>query len=124
MLEQQEPARDIWEIQLRRGALELAILAALAGRRLYGLEIIRALKERSALEVAEGTIYPILNRLRSDRFVHSEWVESESGHPRKYYWLTTEGIARAQTMAATWSRFVRNLSALVDPLIDGMEQSK
>jgi len=116
--------RDTWEVQLRRGALELAILSALAAGRLYGIEIIKVLKERSALEVAEGTIYPILNRLRTDGFVEAEWVESESGHPRKYYWLTREGRARAKTMADVWNRFVRNLAALVDPLIAGSEQKK
>lgn len=109
--------RDAWEAQLRRGVLELAILATLANRRLYGLEIIRELKERSALDVAEGTIYPILSRLRADGFVETEWVDAETGHPRKYYWLTKTGVARAESLARTWTVFARNLSSLVDPLV-------
>src|ERR1035438_6049188 len=60
------PATDNWEAQLRKGCLELAILASLWEEPLYGLDILRALRTRSRMEVAEGTLYPILNRLRLD----------------------------------------------------------
>jgi len=55
---------DKWEVQLRKGCLELAILAALWGGKLYGLEILRRLESDSALIVSEGTVYPLLSRLR------------------------------------------------------------
>ena len=80
-----------WEVQLRKGSLELAILAALWEGRLYGLEILRHLENNSDLIVVEGTVYPLLNRLRTLGLVESEWVESEFGHPRKYYRLTRSG---------------------------------
>ena len=85
---------DKWEIQLRKGCLELAILAALWRGRLYGLEIMRRLSEDSGLNVPEGTVYPLLSRLKSGGLLSSEWVEAEAGHPRKYYRLTAVGRRR------------------------------
>src|SRR5512138_3381695 len=83
-----EPDVERWEAQLRKGTLQLAILASLWGSRLYGLEILRALEARSNLGLAEGTLYLILNRLRAEGLVEAEWVAADSGHSRKYYWLT------------------------------------
>jgi PadR family transcriptional regulator PadR len=107
---------DKWEIQLRKGSLELAILAALWGGRLYGLEILRHLESGSDLVVAEGTVYPLLTRLRALGLVESEWVESDSGHPRKYYSLTAAGRERALEMGRTWARFAASLNHLLTPL--------
>ena len=107
---------DKWEIQLRKGSLELAILAALWGGRLYGLEILRHLESGSDLVVAEGTVYPLLTRLRALGLVESEWVESDSGHPRKYYTLTAAGRERALEMGRTWARFAASLNHLLTPL--------
>jgi PadR family transcriptional regulator PadR len=104
---------DRWEAQLRKGCLEMAILASLWGDRLYGLEILRTLAERAQLDVAEGTVYPILSRLKAEGLLSSQWVEAEAGHPRKYYSLTSAGRRRAQEMAEAWHTFSRNLSALV-----------
>lgn len=106
-----------WEAQLRKGCLELAILASLWQSRLYGLEILRSLSEDSQLEVAEGTLYPILSRLRAEGLLQSEWVEAEAGHPRKYYWLTAPGRRRAREMAASWSAFAAKLAVLVQPVM-------
>ena len=110
-----EPAEK-WEAQLRKGCLEMAVMAALAPGRSYGLEIIRTLESHSRLVLSEGTIYPILNRLREDGMVESEWVESGSGHPRKYYSLTPRGRERATWMARTWLEFATGLSTLVETL--------
>jgi len=108
-----------WEAQLRKGCLEMAILASLWQSRLYGLEILRALSEKSQLEVAEGTLYPIWSRLKTEGLLDSEWVEAEAGHPRKYYWLTASGRRRARDMAAAWQEFAGRLSVLVQPIIGG-----
>ena len=62
-----------WEQQLRKGSLEMATLAALWSGRLYGLEIIRRFEDSSQLALAEGTIYPILSRLKNEGLVASEW---------------------------------------------------
>jgi PadR family transcriptional regulator, regulatory protein PadR len=105
-----------WEVQLRKGSLELAVLASLWDGRLYGLEILRRLENDSDLIVAEGTVYPLLTRLKALGLIESEWVESDSGHPRKYYWLTSPGRQRAQEMARIWRRFSASLSDLLAPL--------
>ena len=110
---------DKWEVQLRKGCLELAILAALWGGRLYGLEILRRLENDSDLIVAEGTVYPLLSRLKALGLVRSEWVESDAGHPRKYYALTAAGKKRALEMAAIWVRFSSTMDQLLVPLGGG-----
>ena len=107
---------DKWEVQLRKGCLELAILAALWDGKLYGLEILRRLKSDSDLIVSEGTIYPLLSRLKALGLVRSEWVESDAGHPRKYYALTPAGKQRSREMARIWSRFSSGMSRLLAPL--------
>ncbi|MFZ0305060.1 MAG: helix-turn-helix transcriptional regulator [Terracidiphilus sp.] len=115
---------DKWEVQLRKGSLELAILAALWSGRLYGLEILRHLESGSDLVVAEGTVYPLLTRLRTLGLVESEWVESDSGHPRKYYSLTAAGRARALEMGRTWARFAASLNNLVAPMNGAVKKEK
>lgn len=111
-----------WEAQLRKGCLEMAILASLWQTRLYGLEILRCLSEKSDLDVAEGTLYPILSRLKSEGLLESEWVEAEAGHPRKYYWLTGPGRARAREMASVWNEFAGKLALLVQPVVGGKQR--
>jgi PadR family transcriptional regulator PadR len=110
-----EPS-DKWEVQVRKGSLELAILAVLWPGRLYGLEILRRLAEGSALIVPEGTVYPLLNRLKAEGLLASEWVEADAGHPRKYYKLTASGRRRAVQMAEFWFTFSANLDGLIAPL--------
>lgn len=125
MKETPPPAPDSsekWEIQLRKGSLELAILAALWEGRLYGLEILRHLETTSDMIVVEGTVYPLLNRLRGLGFVESEWVESEFGHPRKYYRLTAAGRQRAVEMSRIWARFSASMNDLLAPLDKGTDQ--
>ena len=105
-----------WEIQLRKGSLELAILASLWDGKLYGLEILRHLEANSDMVVVEGTVYPLLSRLRALGLLESEWVESDSGHPRKYYRLTVAGRQRALEMAQVWAEFSARMSSLLSPL--------
>ena len=107
---------DKWEVQLRKGCLELAILAALWEGKLYGLEILRRLESDSDLIVSEGTISPLLSRLKVLGLLRSEWVEADAGHPRKYYALTAAGKNRAREMAAMWSRFSSGMDRLLSPL--------
>lgn len=112
---------DRWEAQLRKGALEMAALASLWQGRLYGLEIIRFLENHSSMALAEGTIYPILNRLKMEGMLTSEWVEAEAGHPRKYYSLTEAGQQRLRKMAEAWTSFSRGLSRLLEPVLERQE---
>jgi len=107
---------DKWEVQLRKGCLELAILAALWDGELYGLAILRRLEDDSDLIVSEGTVYPLLSRLKALGLVQSEWVESDAGHPRKYYALTPAGRHRVRERAGMWTRFSSSMSRLLAPV--------
>jgi len=108
-----------WEVQLRKGCLELAILACLLSGRLYGLEILRLLDNRSNLVVTASTLYPLLSRLKAEGLVESEWVEPEAGHPRKYYRLTPAGRRMVGQMATVWARFSSALEELLSPVLRG-----
>lgn len=111
------PSIEKWEVQLRKGCLELAILACLWKGKLYGLEILRRLEGGSDLVVAEGTVYPLLSRLKAEGLLESEWVEAEAGHPRKYYRLTDAGRRHAKAMGRQWSRLSASMSGLLGPLL-------
>jgi PadR family transcriptional regulator PadR len=108
---------DPWEAQLRKGALEMAALATLWDQNLYGLEMIRLLETKSRLVLAEGTMYPILSRLKAEGMLASEWVEAEAGHPRKYYSLTNAGRDRLRRMVEAWADFATGLGRLVEPVL-------
>ena len=105
-----------WEIQLRKGSLSLATLATLWNGELYGLEILRRLEQVASFVVAEGTIYPLLNRLKSAGFIESEWVEADAGHPRKYFRLTVSGRRYLIGLSRTWHGFAQGMNRLLAPL--------
>lgn len=108
---------DRWEVQLRKGCLELAILGILWPERLYGLEILRRLEKDSDMALSAGTVYPLLARLKAEGLLESEWVEADAGHPRKYYRLTAVGRRRAIEMARMWSAFASSLGDLLSPVL-------
>ena len=91
--------------QMRRGAIEYCVLALLRGQERYGFELAQALAEADGLVTSEGTIYPLLSRLRRDRLVDSAWRESAQGPPRRYYSLTSEGTAALGAFAEQWAKF-------------------
>ncbi len=105
-----------WEIQLRKGSLSLAVLASLWNGELYGLEILRRLEQIANFTVAEGTIYPLLNRLKAAGFIESDWVEAEAGHPRKYFRLTVGGRRYLIGLSRSWHEFARGMNQLLAPL--------
>ncbi len=105
-----------WEVQLRKGCVELAILASLWPERLYGLQMLRRLEYFSGLTVSEGTIYPLLSRLKAAGLVEAQWEQAPPGHPRKYYSLTEAGRRRVLEMARLWSKFTENIDQLLVPL--------
>lgn len=90
--------------QLRKGILELAILAALYRRTHYGYSLVRSLT--GSVEIKEGTVYPILTRLAREGLVSSAWIESSQGPPRKYYELTAAGRAACESLQAEFRRLV------------------
>ena len=110
------PAVERWEVQARKGVLELVVLAALWSGRLYGLELIRRLEDEAQLAVPEGTLYPLLNRLRAEGQVDAEGVEADAGHPRKYYRLTADGRRRVVQMTRFWRGFATGIDAVLRPV--------
>ena len=118
------PAGDLsgWETQVRKGGLGLAVLAILWPGRLYGLEILRRLESQAGMSIPEGTIYPLLSRMKAEGLVNSEWVEAEAGHPRKYYRLTDPGRVRVREMAQSWRTFAAGRERLLAPLEQGKSQ--
>ena len=92
--------------QLRKGILELAVLAALYRGSHYGYSLVRGLTGSGSVEIKEGTVYPILARLAREGLVSSAWVESSQGPPRKYYELTAAGRAACESLQAEFRRLV------------------
>lgn len=95
---------------LRRGVLEYCILAMLRGGERYGLDIARDLTAGSLL-TGEGTLYPLLSRLRKSGWVTTSWRESTTGPPRRYYSLTAEGRQALAVFEATWVPFRSTVDA-------------
>lgn len=91
--------------QLRRGALEFCVLALLRDEERYGFELVKALGQVDGLVTSEGTIYPLLARLRRDGVVETTWRESDSGPPRRYYRLTEAGHRALAEFVGDWERF-------------------
>jgi PadR family transcriptional regulator, regulatory protein PadR len=91
--------------QLRRGVLPSCVLATLAAKERYGFELVRVLTEDYGLATSEGTIYPLLSRLRRDGLVETSWRESETGPPRRYYRLTPAGERHLDGFQEDWKRF-------------------
>ena len=92
-----------WFSQVKKGTLSYIILIILDDREYYGYELVQEIKMHTTLEVAEGTLYPLLNRLKAEGIVDSKWIEQESGIPRKYYTLTDTGKATLTEMKKMWS---------------------
>jgi PadR family transcriptional regulator PadR len=99
--------------QLRRGVLEFCVLSLLAETELYGFDLVRRLGEVDGLVTSEGTIYPLLSRLRREGWVTTTWVESESGPPRRYYALTADGASALADFAGEWERFRDSVDQLL-----------
>ena len=78
-----------------------------------------AWKNDPDLIVSEGTVYPLLSRLKALGLAQSEWVESDAGHPRKYYALTSAGRQRVREMAGMWTRFSHSMTRLLAPIVKG-----
>src|SRR5579875_1630496 len=91
--------------QMRRGTLQYCVLALLAEEERYGFDLVRALGEVDGMVTSEGTIYPLLSRLRRDGLVDSTWRESDAGPPRRYYRTSRAVRAALKTFEAQWSRF-------------------
>lgn len=110
-----EPGSEQMLTHLRRGTVEYCVLAMLRRDELYALDLVRALSADGVLINGEGTIYPLLSRLRREQLVETVWQESPNGPPRRYYRLTDEGTRSLEHFERNWSKF-RNA---VDSVLKG-----
>lgn len=100
--------------QMRRGTLQYCVLAMLTSDERYGFDLVRDLADLDGMVTSEGTIYPLLSRLRRDGLVESTWRESPSGPPRRYYRLTDAGREALEGFRREWARFRDAVDALVE----------
>lgn len=103
-------------IQFKKGVLELCVLSLLARRDYYGYEIADALE--GGVAIAEGSVYPLLRRLRDDGLVDTYLKESAEGPPRKYYRITEAGGAACRALAAEWREFVAAVARITEEAHD------
>jgi PadR family transcriptional regulator PadR len=96
---------DTLVTQMRKGALEYCVLALLKDRSRYGFEIVQRLSQIDGMLTSEGTMYPLLGRLRRDGLVESAWQESSAGPPRRYYKLTAGGQRALRAFKDEWMTF-------------------
>lgn len=102
-----------WITQVRKGVLELCVLNALRDRSRYGYDIVRSLAPVAGLVVSEGTVYPILTRLRREGMLRSSIEPSSEGPPRKYYALTPAGRTRMKAMNRYWQGLIEGIDRLI-----------
>jgi PadR family transcriptional regulator, regulatory protein PadR len=101
-----EPGEDVnWLAQVRRGVAEQCVLALLSRGERYGFELARELGARGQIIASEGTLYPLLARLRRNGLVETSWRESNAGPPRRYYHLTRDGELALASSRKQWRVF-------------------
>lgn len=98
--------------QMRKGILEYAILLTIARGEIYASDILKELKEDNLI-VVEGTLYPLLSRLKSDGLLDYTWKESKTGPPRKYYRLKDAGKTALRNLTFTWQELSSSISSLI-----------
>ena len=103
MIKERPGTDSEWSSQLRRGVLEMCILAIIERGDSYGYEIVTELAKAPQLASGEGTVYPLLRRLKKDGLVETFWQESAAGPPRQYYRITPQGKAGLTVMRSEWS---------------------
>jgi PadR family transcriptional regulator, regulatory protein PadR len=99
--------------ELRRGVLEYCVLAVVRDDESYAFDIVRELAGAGELVTSEGTIYPLLSRLRRDRLVTTTWRESDTGPPRRYYRITDDGRRALDGFTLEWARFRDAVDAIL-----------
>ncbi len=105
---------DTVSTNLRKGVLEYCVLALIGGGEMYGLDIANGLQTRGLL-TSEGTLYPLLARLRRNGLVETSWRESTQGAPRRYYTLTPLGQESLTAFASVWETFSAAVSDTLTP---------
>ncbi|MGQ4661458.1 helix-turn-helix transcriptional regulator [Lysobacter sp. F6437] len=103
-----------WDVQFRKGTLEMTILALLSHEPRYGLQILQKLHEFETMQITEGTLYPLLDRLKRDGLIDSYWVQEGDTRPRKYYRLSGPGTRKLDALSERWRRSVEDIQGLLE----------
>lgn len=102
--------------QMRKGILEYCILAIISENEVYTTDILDKLKE-AKLIIVEGTLYPLLTRLKNENILTYRWIESNQGPPRKYYKLTDEGKVFLKEMFKEWNELVYSVNKCTQQML-------
>ncbi len=97
--------------QMRKGVLEFCIMSVIRQGEVYPSDIVDKMKAAN-LNILEGTLYPLLTRLKNAGYLNYRWVESNSGPPRKYFVMTTEGLLFYEALESTWKELADAVHAL------------
>ena len=100
--------------QMRKGILEFCILSLISEKEMYVSDLMEALKS-GALDVVEGTLYPLLTRLKNAELLTYRWEESTGGPPRKYYSITPKGIEFLNELKTTWNQLTDAVNKITNP---------
>lgn len=100
--------------QMRRGTLEYCVLAVLKKGERYTFDLVKTMAAVDGMVTSEGTLYPLLTRLRKDGLVKSSWQESPKGPPRRYYRITPKGARALADFTEEWRRFRSSVDELIE----------
>lgn len=108
-----EEYKNKWISQLKKGTLSFIVLNILnKEKEYYGYDLISEIKRITDIDIAEGTLYPLLIRLKNENLVEHNWVEQQSGIPRKYYKITKEGKSTIAQMKAYWDNLNQTINSI------------
>lgn len=108
---QDTPSVENTQLQMRKGILEFCILLIISRGKIYASDILQELKSADLL-VVEGTLYPLLSRLKNRELLAYTWEESKNGPPRKYFTLTSKGHSAVEELQKTWQDLSRSINSL------------
>lgn len=101
------------EKQMKKGILEFCILSIIKNRESYPADIVEAMKEAD-LQIVEGTLYPLLTRLKNADILTYRWEESTGGPPRKYFSLTEKGLSFYKALEQTWNQLNQSVTTIIN----------
>lgn len=101
------------QVQMRKGILEFCILHIISRGEVYASDMLEELTS-ARIMVVEGTLYPLLTRLKKAGLVDYKWVESNAGPPRKYYTITENGLLFLDRLSATWTELAASTNKIID----------
>ena len=103
-----------WNKQMKKGLLIFLVMNVIKKRNCYGYEIIQKIKEKTGLIIADGTLYPLLKKLKNNNLALSRWEVNEEDAPRKYYYLTGTGNSVLKDMDTYWGNLNQSVFSLIE----------